>query len=233
MMNAAVSLPALSLAALLLAAPAHAFSELQEAQVETPAEGAPETDAPAMELPQPEIPSLEVPLPDPIRPATPGQSAPEATPRVLYDVMLLPEPVRRMREMIMAACKAGDVEALRALLSTGANATQLSLAAVEGDPIAHLKSLSGDDQGHEILAILYEVLAAGFVHLDVGTDDEIYAWPYFMAIPIDELTPPQRVELFKLVTAGDYEEMKAYGTYIFFRVGISPDGEWEFFVGGE
>ena len=86
-----------------------------------------------MELPQPEVPSLEVPLPDPIRPATPGQSAPEATPRVLYDVMLLPEPVRRMREMIMAACKAGDVEALRALLSTGANATQLSLAAVEGD----------------------------------------------------------------------------------------------------
>jgi len=233
MMNAALSLPALSLAALLLAAPAHAFSELQEAQVETPVEGVPETDAPAMELPQPEVPSLEVPLPDPIRPATPGRSAPEATPRVLYDVMLLPEPVRRMRELIMAACKTGDVEALRALLSTGANATQLSLSAVDGDPIEHLKSLSGDDQGHEILAILYEVLAAGFVHLDVGADDEIYAWPYFMAIPIDELTPPQRVELFKLVTAGDYEEMKAYGTYIFFRVGISPDGEWEFFVGGE
>lgn len=228
MMITVPTLPALCLAALLLATPAHAFSELQEAQVETPAE-----DEPAIELPQPEMPSLEVPLPDPIRPAMPGASAPEAAPRVLYDVMLLPEPVRRIRELIMAACKAGDVEALRAFLSTGANATQLSLSAVEGDPIEHLKSLSGDDQGHEILAILYEVLAAGFVHLDIGTDNEIYAWPYFLAIPIDDLTPPQRVELFKLVTAGDYEEMKAYGTYIFFRVGISPDGEWEFFVGGE
>ena len=79
----------------------------------------------------------------------------------------------------------------------------------------------------------YEVLEAGFVHLDVGTPSEIYVWPYFVAIPIADLTAPQRVELFQLVTAGDYEEMKAYGTYIFFRVGISPAGRWEFFVGGE
>jgi len=232
MMNVTPSLPLLSLAALLLAAPAHAFSELQDVQMEAPEEQPASEDAPAVER-GPDLPDLEVPLPDPLRPATPGATAAEEAPRVLYDVMLLPEPVRRMRELIMAACKAGDIEALRTLLSSGRNATQISLSAVDGDPIEHLKSLSGDDQGHEILAILYEVLAAGFVHLDIGTDDEIYAWPYFVAVPIDGLTPPQRVELFKLVTAGDYEEMKAYGTYIFFRVGISPDGEWEFFVGGE
>lgn len=233
MMNAALRLSIPCMCALLFALPVHAFSELQETQFEAPEEPESDPQAPPAVERGPDLPALEVPLPDPIRPGTPGQSAPEATPRILYDPMLLPEPVRRMRERIMEACKAGDVEALRALLSTGANATQLSLAAVEGDPIDHLKSLSGDEEGHEILAILYEVLAAGFVHLDIGTDDEIYAWPYFVAIPIETLTPPQRVELFKLVTAGDYEEMKAYGTYIFFRVGISPDGEWEFFVGGE
>jgi hypothetical protein len=40
-------------------------------------------------------------------------------------------------------------------------------------------------------------------------------WPYFFAVPLEELTAPQRVELFTLVTAGDYEEMKNFGAYIF------------------
>ncbi|MHB2265758.1 hypothetical protein [Aliihoeflea sp. PC F10.4] len=178
-------------------------------------------------------PSFEVPLPDPLRPGTPGNAPEEAAPEIFYDSSTLPEPVARMRERIMEACRAGDIEALRAFLSTGTNATQLSLAGMDGDPIEFLRTLSGDEEGHEILAILYEVLDAGYVHLDVGTPQELYVWPYFVAMPIAELTPPQRVELFKLVTAGDYEEMKAYGTYVFFRVGITPQGEWEFFVGGE
>ena len=36
----------------------------------------------------------------------------------------------------------------------------------------------------------------------------MYVWPYFFAVPLDRLTPRQRVELFKIVTAGDYEDMK-------------------------
>jgi len=27
--------------------------------------------------------------------------------------------------------------------------------------------------------------------------------------------------------------MKAFGTYIFYRVGITPDGHWAFFVAGD
>lgn len=186
------------------------------------------------QVPQVEnAPAFEVPLPAPMRPATPGATREEPAPTIIYDTATLPEPVARMRERIMEACRAGDIEALRPFLSTGARGTQLSLAGMDGDPIDFLRSISGDDEGHEILAILYEVLAAGFVHLDVGTPEELYVWPYFVALPISDLTPPQRVELFKLVTAGDYEDMKTYGTYVFFRVGISPDGEWEFFVGGE
>ena len=47
------------------------------------------------------------------------------------------------------------------------------------------------------------------------------------------LTAPQRVELFKIVKAGDFDDMKTYGTYIFYRVGITPDGRWSFFVAGD
>ncbi|MEH6725447.1 MAG: hypothetical protein V7703_04745, partial [Hyphomicrobiales bacterium] len=88
-------------------------------------------------------------------------------------------------------------------------------------------------EGQEILAILLEVLEAGYAQLDPGTESEIYVWPYFASVRLDTLTPQQRVELFTLVTAGDYEDMKAFGAYNFFRLGISPDGVWQFFIAGD
>ena len=48
-----------------------------------------------------------------------------------------------------------------------------------------------------------------------------------------EWTPRQTVELFKIITGGEYEEMRQVGAYVFFRVGITPAGEWAFFVSGE
>jgi len=111
--------------------------------------------------------------------------------------------------------------------------TQLSLTDVEGDPIDFLKGLSGDTEGQEILAIMEEVLDAGYVHLDAGKPEELYVWPYFFAVPLDKLDAKQRVELFKIITAGDYEDMKQFGAYIFYRVGITPEGRWAFFVAGD
>lgn len=198
--------------------------------VEATEEGAEETTTP---------PRVTVPLPDPIViPQTPAaeetfEEPDEPVPDILYDVELLPEPVRRMRALIMEACLSGDIEQLRTLIGIGENGIQLSFGAVSGDPIDFLRELSGDEQGQEILAILYEVLAAGYVRLDEGEPGEMYVWPYFFAVPLEQLDARQRVELFKLVTAGDYEDMKNYGAYIFYRAGISPEGRWLFFVAGD
>jgi hypothetical protein len=190
-----------------------------------------------------QMPQVTVPFPDPIvSPRDPDRDAQagseddagkEAVPDVLYDLSLLPEPVQRMRALIAEACLSGDIERLRPYISTGENATQLSFGEMAGDPIAFLRGLSGDEEGHEILAILYEVLSAGYVKLGEGTAGEMYVWPYFFAVPLEALTAPQRVELFKIVTAGDYEDMKNYGAYIFYRTGISPEGRWMFFVAGD
>lgn len=243
-------------ALLLLATPAFALSEIQREEL-------PPAEAPSPEAPDgralPPATGLPVPLPDPASPPVetpaeavppegepveeeeatePAGEAPETTaqgpiPEVLYDLARLPEPVRRMRELLVEACVSGDIEKLRPLIASGEDGTQLSLGGVEGDVIAFLKQVSGDGEGHEMLAILLEVLNAGFVHLDAGEPGELYVWPYFFAVPLDRLTAPQRVELFKIVTAGDYEEMKTYGAYIFYRVGITPDGRWAFFVAGD
>ncbi len=154
-------------------------------------------------------------------------------PEIQRDLSVLPFPTRRMHELILEATQAGDIEKLRALIGIGDSATQLSLGGVEEDPIAYLKAQSGDAEGHELLAILEEVLQAGFVHLDPGTENELFVWPYFFAYPLDKLDDRQRVELFRIVTFGDYQDMVDFGGYIFYRVGISPTGRWQFFVAGD
>ncbi|WP_047143914.1 hypothetical protein [Aquamicrobium sp. LC103] len=227
--------------------PASALSEIKREEVP------PSTSGRSGETAPPNV-TAPVPLPDPIvSPRNPeGQpqggddeedfqlddsdSAEEKnapTPEVSHDFNALPEPVRRMRELIMEAAASGDIERLRPLVGSGETMTQLSLGGITGDPIQFMKELSGDSEGQEILAILYEVLDTGYVHLEPGTDDDMYVWPYFFAVPLDELDERQRFELFKIVTAGDYEDMKNYGSYIFYRVGISPEGKWLFFVAGD
>ncbi|MBA3449240.1 MAG: hypothetical protein H0T56_16865 [Pseudaminobacter sp.] len=240
------------LAAICLALPLAVFSgtfsasALSEIQRE-------ELPAPQDSFPSDETPEKTVPIPDPIQPPAvtapeaPGQSPADGTedgvarpdapeeplPEIIYDLERLPPDVRRMRELLVEAAKSGDLERLRPLIGLGDDVTQLSLGGLDGDPIAFLKGLSGDSEGREILAIMEEVLSAGYVHLDAGTDAELYVWPYFFGIPLDKLDARQHVELFKIVTAGDYEDMKNLGSYVFYRLGITPEGRWAFFVAGE
>ncbi|MDA4846902.1 hypothetical protein [Hoeflea poritis] len=161
-------------------------------------------------------------------PAVPGEAV-----VVRYDIDRLPAPVQRMRELIIEAASKGRVEGLRPLLGTGITQTQLSISGYEGDPIEYLKENSGDGEGQELLAILLDIFSSGYVHLDAGEPTEIYLWPYFYALPLDGLDERQMVELYRIVTAGDYEDMKAFGAYIFYRTGIGPEGDWKFFVAGD
>ena len=107
------------------------------------------------------------------------------------------------------------------------------LAGVVAEVGKEVKLWKKGTMDQEILAILEEVLSAGYVHVDAGTPQELYVWPYFFALPLDKLDAKQRVELFKIVTAGDFDDMKQFGAYIFYRVGITPAGQWTFFVAGD
>ncbi|MCC2112855.1 MAG: hypothetical protein KDJ16_12540 [Hyphomicrobiales bacterium] len=149
-----------------------------------------------------------------------------------YDTESLPPPVRRMREQILEAAETGDVNNLLPVLQSNELMPTLSLGETE-DPILFLKLSSGDPDGREILAILIEVLEAGYVIADQGTPQEMYIWPYFARYPLHELTPPQQVELYKLLTSADVREMEEIGAYIFYRLGIGPDGTWHYFLAGE
>jgi hypothetical protein len=211
-------------------------------EVPSPEPIKPATD-PNMIGPMPEDPGSEVlpdqpdesvtPEGDPNDPARPHLDPAEPLPAVEYDLTKLPEAVRVTHDKIVEATKAGKPEALQALIGSGPDMTQLSLGENADDPMKFLLSLSGDEGGQEILAILLEIMEAGYVHLDIGTPQELYVWPYFFAIPLDKLDEKQRVELFRIVTSGDVDDMKSFGSYMFYRAGISPDGHWRFFLAGE
>ena len=204
-----------------------------------PEEKNPEADeSPAQpEAPKPAIPDDALPNLEPnVKSTTENQEKTPVDsnpPPVMKDLTALPAPVLRMHSLLLEAAKKGDISELRNLIGIGETATTLSIGGLEGDPINYLKEASGDDDGFEILAILTEVLEAGYVHLDPGTENEMFVWPYFFAWPFDKLTPPMKVELFRILTAGDVQDSSDFGGYIFYRVGIRPNGHWDFFVAGD
>ncbi|MCA1969248.1 MAG: hypothetical protein LDL42_08960 [Rhizobium sp.] len=191
------------------------------------------------ELPDPG--PVGIPDPDPLinkptedAPAGEVQADPgEPPPDVIYDLSKAPEPVRRMRDLLIEAATSGDIERLRVLMNPGPNQTRIVLESSDTDPVAALKQLSGDEEGLEILAIMIDILSTGFVRVDAGTPDEAYVWPYFAEKPLALLTLPEKVELLRIVTAGDVAEMQELGNYNFFRMGISPDGQWKFLTAGD
>ena len=161
-------------------------------------------------------------------------TVPAAEPPIVhYDPDELPPPVRRLREQILEAAASGDPKNLAPIFEANGEPPLLSFDDQGDDPIDFLRSISSDPEGREILAILIEVLEAGYVHIEPGTEHEMYVWPYFAHYPVDALTPAQIVELLKLVYVGDYEDMQTYGTYLFYRVGLAPDGTWRYFVAGD
>ncbi|EJZ23028.1 hypothetical protein NE852_07100 [Rhizobium sp. Pop5] len=164
---------------------------------------------------------------------TPGAQDNSKPVEVIYDISKAPEPVRKMREQIVEAAASGDLERLRPLMGTGADQTQVTVGEPTEDPIGTLKDLSGDPDGDEILAIMLDIVSTGFVHVGQGTPDDMYVWPYFAEKDLKSLTPPERVELLRIVTAGDLSDMQEFGGYNFYRVGITPDGKWKFFTAGD
>ena len=151
---------------------------------------------------------------------------------VFYGQDDLPEPVKALRKKLIDVAISGEIDKLKPLFEAFKEPPLLSFDDIE-DPIGFLKLSSGDGEGREILAIMLEVLQSGYVLRDKGKDGEIFIWPYFVEIPPEELNPRQQVELFRIITAGDFEDMKDYGAYIFYRIGITPEGELKYFVAGD
>jgi hypothetical protein len=151
-------------------------------------------------------------------------------PEIITDLSRLPPPVARTRERILAAARSGELQQLAELMN---ETTPIFSFTDDKDPVAFWKAVYPDSDGVEALSILITILETGFVQVDAGTPHEMYVWPYFVRMSLPALTPAQKVELFRIVTGADYKDMLAFGVYAFYRLGIGPDGTWQFFVAGD
>jgi hypothetical protein len=162
----------------------------------------------------------------------PNPQFPGNAPEIITDLSRLPAPVARTRERILAAAQSGDLQKLLTTMQMNETMPIFSFSN-EKDPVAFWKTNYADSDGVEVLSILVTILQTGFVHVDQGTPQEMYLWPYFTRMPVKNLTPEQKVELFRIITGNDYKDMLDFGAYIFYRLGIGPDGTWHFFVAGD
>jgi hypothetical protein len=149
-------------------------------------------------------------------------------PKVLYDFTALPDPVKRMLRQIAGAAESGDIEAMRPVFESNELKPMVTTSFVD-DPIAFWKKASADGKGRDVLAAMLNVLSTGFVRVGQG-QDEIYVWPYFAETDLAKLTPPQEVELYRIVPPQLALPMKSSGKYSYYRLGVSPTGVWQYFL---
>ncbi len=164
--------------------------------------------------------------------AAPAESQKTAAPEIITDPSRLPPAVAKMRERILEAARSGDLQKLHTVMQSNETLPVFTFSNGK-DPVAYWKANYPDSEGIEILSILTTILQTGFVHVEAGTPQEMYLWPYFARVQLKSLTPEQKVELFRIVTGSDFKDMVDFGAYNFYRLGISPDGTWQFFVAGD
>ena len=158
----------------------------------------------------------------------------KATPmnaRISYDLEALPQAVADLRRNLLEAARTGEIENLAPFLPADDDFV-ISFGG-DVDPIPYWKEMSGDGEGVEVLSILIEILNTGYAVTEGENGEDLYIWPYFSALSFDELTRAQLVELYKIITPADMEDMRAFGGYIFYRLGISESGKWQYFVAGD
>jgi hypothetical protein len=148
---------------------------------------------------------------------------------LLRDVSALPPQVAKMRAAILSAAVTGEIENLRVPIEMNELPPLLAPEKV-GDPMQYWKTISGDGEGREVMAILIQLFRTGFARKAGGTKDEMYIWPYFAEMPVDKLTPPQEVELLTLVPPARLKEMRQKGKYDYYRLAIAHDGTWHTFL---
>lgn len=136
----------------------------------------------------------------------------------------LPSETATMMEDLAAAAARGDIEELRDLFESNELAPVLDENHIS-DPIAHWKTTSGDGTARDIMAALAELFSLP----PVKTENGDFLWPYLAATPLDKLTKPQQIDLYRLVGPENAARMLKQNRYDYYETEIGKDGTWHFF----
>jgi len=165
------------------------------------------------------------------RAATSKTTKPKPAPRALKPSDL-PEPVQDMRELILSAVQRGDIEELRHALDWNELRPKLGIDRNK-DAIAHFREISADGEGLEILARLADILTLPPVKLPLGADlenNDVFVWPYLAERKPSQLSPQERIDLFRLVPSDKAKTILASDKWSWYRLAIAADGTWHVFA---
>ncbi|MGQ0672702.1 MAG: hypothetical protein ACT4N2_07485 [Hyphomicrobium sp.] len=133
-----------------------------------------------------------------------------------------------MRGALLGAVRSGRFEDMRVAVDWNELPPEVG-AAAGVDPLTHLKSLSSDGEGREILAALGNMLAVGPASVPLGRDHEngaVYVWPYLAEVPLDTLTDADEVALLRLMPPAEAKAMRDGKKWTWWRLAIGADGTW-------
>jgi len=143
----------------------------------------------------------------------------------------LPEPVAEMRLAIMEAAIDCNYERLADLALAGRDEFTYSFGG-GGDPAGYWRE--AEDRGEPVLAFLVAVLDLSWAHkathFETDVSRTIYVWPAAFA---DNPSDADWDEVNELYTEEEIASMKEFGGYVGYRVGMTTDGDWVFFVAGD
>ncbi|HXF73655.1 MAG TPA: hypothetical protein VNO79_13735 [Actinomycetota bacterium] len=142
----------------------------------------------------------------------------------------LPEAVAAKREAIFLAAAAGDLEGLAALADP---ATFTFSYGADRDPVRYWRAIEAAG-GEGPAEVIPELLHAPYGTLRSG-GRTLYVWPFAAAMDdLSALTPAQRQALRALgYTERDIRSFVAAGGFLGWRLGITEDGRWIFYVAGD
>ncbi len=162
-----------------------------------------------------------------------GRSVP---PRVILGrgVEGLPPGVLEMRAAIIAAIETGDIAELKGAMDLNELPPEVG-AARGADPIGHLRALSADGTGRDVLAALHRLLDGTWAAIPGGRDAEnnrIYVWPQFAETGVENLSAAHAMALVDLVGPEEAALIKQARRYRGWRLSIGADGVWHMLIRG-
>lgn len=135
----------------------------------------------------------------------------------------LPAAVATLRDRIAAAAVDCDYDTLQALALEGST----GFTASYGSETSAADFWRGEEErGGKPLARLVQILGTPYGR----NEADFYAWP---SAYTDRPTEAQWLSLEGIYTPAEIASFKELGSYLGYRVGITPAGDWQFFVAGD
>ena len=170
-----------------------------------------------------DIPTVTVAVTDPSSPQAVCSAAGMSMP---VSETGLPTAVAQARETLAEAAIACDWDTMSALA-----ADQFTTSFGGGD-FSLLREW--EDQGYERLHIAVALLGMPYTVQHIDGQADIYVWPSAFGYDTwDEIPESDLEPLNEIYTEGELDQIASFGSYAGWRLGISEEGQWRFFVAGD